>query len=54
MSIRSTSQMGAARTDRSAGRPRRVEHDGPSYTEVIHSQLFSNYRAPRGDAKHSA
>ncbi|BDB62943.1 MULTISPECIES: hypothetical protein [Rhodococcus] len=54
MAIRSTSQMGASRTASSTRRPARVEQDGPSFTEVIHSQLFSNYQVPRGQVQRSA
>ncbi|AHD23773.1 MULTISPECIES: hypothetical protein [Rhodococcus] len=54
MAIRSTSQMGASRTASSTRRPVRVEQDGPSFTEVIHSQLFSNYQVPRGEVQRSA
>ncbi|WP_169622913.1 hypothetical protein [Rhodococcus sp. BL-253-APC-6A1W] len=49
MSIRSTSNMSPVR--REQPRPaRRVEQDGPSFTEVVHSRLFSNYVPPRGEA----
>ncbi|QOH58568.1 hypothetical protein C6Y44_23265 [Rhodococcus rhodochrous] len=54
MAIRSTSQMGASRTASSTRRPARTEQDGPSFTEVIHSQLFSNYQVPRGQVQRSA
>ncbi|MEU5841539.1 hypothetical protein [Rhodococcus sp. NPDC047139] len=54
MAIRSTSQIGAARATTSTRRPARVEQDGPSYTEQIHSQLFSNYQLPRGEVQRSA
>ncbi|MGN5237357.1 MULTISPECIES: hypothetical protein [unclassified Rhodococcus (in: high G+C Gram-positive bacteria)] len=49
MSIRSTSNA-KVRSQTQHQRPHRiVEHDGPSFTEAIHSRLFSNYEPPRGD-----
>ncbi|WP_241383837.1 hypothetical protein [Rhodococcus sp. CH91] len=54
MAIRSTSQLSAVRTAQSVRRPARIEPEGPSFTEVIHSQLFSNYQVPRGEVKRSA
>ncbi|MFD6856288.1 hypothetical protein ACFWCF_02930 [Rhodococcus sp. NPDC060090] len=53
MSIRSTSDTAARSQARSQTQrplpPRAVEHEGPSFTEAIHSRLFSNYEPPRGD-----
>jgi len=53
MSIRSTSQVSAARKPQQSRRPR-ADADGPSFTEVIHSRLFSNYETPRGEEQRSA
>ncbi|MEV1133873.1 hypothetical protein [Rhodococcus coprophilus] len=50
MSIRSTSNMSPVRNEQPSRQARRVEPDGPSFTEVVHSRLFSNYVPPRGEA----
>ncbi|NLV80240.1 MAG: hypothetical protein GXY65_13035 [Rhodococcus sp.] len=54
MSIRSTSNVSRGRAQQAQRPTRRADHDGPSFTELIHSRLFSSYEPPRGERSGAA